>query len=29
LDIVEGIMHQIYVAPVLAQQVNKTIPKRN
>ena len=28
LDIVEGIMHQIYNAPLLAEQVNKTIPKR-
>ncbi len=28
LDIIEGIMHAIYYAPLLAAQVNKTIPKR-
>ncbi|EZP82038.1 hypothetical protein BV97_02061 [Novosphingobium resinovorum] len=29
LDIVEGIMNAIYYAPLLADRVNKTIPKRN
>jgi len=28
LDIVEGIMHSIYYAPMLAEQVKKTIPAR-
>lgn len=28
LDIVEGIMHSIHYAPMLAEQVNKTIPAR-
>lgn len=28
LDIVEGIMHSIYFAPMLAEQVKKTIPAR-
>ena len=29
LDIIEGIMHSIYYAPMLAEQVKKTIPARS